>query len=171
MEKNSRIKYYLISCLGLAALVALDQLTKVLAVHFLKDKAPVVLIDNVLEFYYLENSGAAFGILQGKIIFFLISFIVVIFLFVMFARRVPLTKQFLPLRACILFIMAGALGNMIDRLRFQYVIDFIYFKLIDFPIFNVADIYVTVSVIVLVLLIFFYYKEDDLEKILHSSRK
>lgn len=171
MEKKSRIKYYIISCLGLAVFVALDQLTKVLAVHFLKDKAPFVLIDNVLEFYYLENSGAAFGILQGKIIFFLISFIVVIFLFVIFARRVPLTKHFLPLRACILFIMAGALGNMIDRLRFQYVIDFIYFKLIDFPIFNVADIYVTVSVIVLVLLIFFYYKEDDLEKILHSSRK
>ncbi len=173
MKKNdqSRIRFYLLACLGIAVLVVIDQLTKLLAVRFLQGQDPKVLIDDILEFYYLENTGAAFGMLEGKFAFFLISFLVVIVLFIIFAKRVPLTKHFLPLRACVLFIIAGALGNMIDRLQLRYVIDFIYFKLIDFPIFNVADIYVTVSMIVLILLIFFYYKEDDLEKILHSSRK
>lgn len=59
--------------------------------------------------------------------------------------------------------MAGAAGNLIDRIRFGYVVDFFYFRLIDFPVFNVADIYVTVSFAVLLLLVFFQYKEEDLE--------
>ena len=66
--------------------------------------------------------------------------------------------------------MAGAYGNFIDRLRLGYVIDFFYFKLIDFPVFNVADIYVTVSTIVFCLLLFFYYKEEDLERIVRSRK-
>ena len=59
--------------------------------------------------------------------------------------------------------MAGAIGNMIDRAVRGYVVDFFYFRLIDFPIFNVADIYVTVTMILLLILILFYYKEEDLE--------
>ena len=59
--------------------------------------------------------------------------------------------------------MAGAFGNMIDRAFRGYVVDFFYFKLIDFPIFNVADIYVTVTMVLLMGLILFYYKEEDLE--------
>lgn len=59
------------------------------------------------------------------------------------------------------FLTSGALGNLIDRIRLKYVIDFIYFSLIDFPVFNVADIYVTVSMIVLLLLVLFYYKDED----------
>ena len=66
--------------------------------------------------------------------------------------------------------MAGAYGNFIDRLRLGYVIDFFYFNLIDFPVFNVADIYVTVSTIVFCLLLFFYYKEEDLERIVRSRK-
>ena len=69
----------------------------------------------------------------------------------------------LPLKACIVAIAAGAIGNMIDRVRLGYVIDFFYFELIDFPIFNVADIYVTVAAFALVLLILFYYKEDEID--------
>ena len=63
--------------------------------------------------------------------------------------------------------MAGAFGNCIDRIRLNYVVDFFYFKLIDFPIFNMADIYVTVSAVALILLVFIYYKEEDLERIFH----
>ena len=69
--------------------------------------------------------------------------------------------RYLGLRMCTILITAGALGNMVDRTTQGYVVDFLYFKLIDFPIFNVADIYVTVTFIVLVLLIFFYYKDED----------
>ena len=60
-------------------------------------------------------------------------------------------------------ISAGAIGNFLDRVRLNYVVDFIYFSPINFPVFNVADIYVTVSFAVLILLIFFKYKEEDFD--------
>ena len=81
-----------------------------------------------------------------------------------------MTKKYAPLRICAIFILAGGLGNFIDRVRLNYVVDFFYFELIDFPIFNVADIYVTVTMFVLLYLIFFYYKEEDLDGIF-SRRK
>ena len=68
-------------------------------------------------------------------------------------------------------ILSGAVGNFIDRVRFQYVIDFFYFKLIDFPVFNVADCYVTVGFILLLILILFKYKEDDFENIFSFNNK
>ena len=77
--------------------------------------------------------------------------------------KLPETKRTIPLKACIVSVVAGAIGNLIDRVRLNYVIDFLYFKLIDFPIFNVADIYVTVAAFVLIFLILFYYKESELE--------
>ena len=60
-------------------------------------------------------------------------------------------------------VFAGAIGNFLDRLRLQYVIDFLYFELIDFPVFNVADCYVTIACASFAFLVFFYYKESDFE--------
>ena len=68
-------------------------------------------------------------------------------------------------RMCLYFIGAGAIGNMIDRMFRKYVVDFIYFRLIDFPVFNVADIYVTVAAVLLIVLVVFYYKDEDFDKI------
>ena len=72
-------------------------------------------------------------------------------------------KRYLPLRLCMLLILGGAVGNLIDRIRNQYVVDFIYFVPIDFPKFNVADIYITVGVAILAALLFFYYTDEELE--------
>ena len=82
-----------------------------------------------------------------------------------------MSRHYMPLRVCAVLIVSGALGNFIDRVRLDYVVDFLYFKLIDFPIFNVADIYVTVTTIFLFLLLCFYYKEEELEQILHSGKR
>ena len=79
--------------------------------------------------------------------------------------RMPHTKHFLPLRICLVAIVAGAIGNMIDRVTLHYVIDFFYFKLINFPIFNVADIYATCASILLIILLIFYYKDEDIDQI------
>ena len=81
--------------------------------------------------------------------------------------KLPNAQRYLPLRICAVLILSGAFGNCIDRIRLNYVVDFLYFKLINFPIFNVADIYVTVAAFLLVILILIYYKEDDLERIFH----
>lgn len=66
------------------------------------------------------------------------------------------------MRCVVVFIAAGAVGNMIDRLFYGYVIDFFYFSLIDFPIFNVADCYVVVAAFFAAILVGFYYKEEEL---------
>jgi signal peptidase II len=81
--------------------------------------------------------------------------------------RIPSGSYMLPIRVLIPVVTAGAIGNFIDRLMFGYVRDFLYFSLINFPIFNVADIYVTCSVFVLAYLILFHYKEEDLDFLGH----
>ena len=70
-----------------------------------------------------------------------------------------------------MLIGAGAVGNFIDRMSNGYVVDFFYFKLINFPVFNVADIYVTLSAVFLVILLLFKYKEEDLNVLVNSLKK
>ncbi len=154
-------KLYIIDISLLVVLVIIDQLTKFLAVLRLKDKPAFSIINGALEFNYLENRGAAFGMLQNAKLFFI--FVAVIFLavigYVLF--KTPSDKKYTKLHILLVFISAGAIGNMIDRLRLDYVVDFIYVSLINFPIFNVADIYVTLGTIVLVCLILFVFKDND----------
>lgn len=146
-------------------LVVLDQFTKVLAVNNLMNKEDIILIPNVLQLHYLENTGAAFSILEGKqLVFAIITPILLVGLcFLLF--RMPQVKKYQALDYIIVFLIAGAIGNYIDRIFNNYVVDFIYFSLINFPVFNVADCYVTVSVILLLILILWYYTDDDLEEI------
>lgn len=152
-------------------LVLLDQLTKGLAVQFLKDKDPFIIWDGVFELHYLENHGAAFGMLQGQRTFFLVIGIIVFAAALYLFRYMSENSRFWPLRLIAVCILAGAWGNMIDRLRLSYVVDFFYFKLIDFPIFNVADIYVSVGTAVLVILILFRYKDEELSGLLSKKKR
>lgn len=152
-------------------LVILDQVTKYLAVLLLKDQQPFVIWDGVFELHYLENRGAAFGMLQGQQTFFLVIGIIVFLAALYVFRYMSEDPHFMPLRLIGVGILAGAWGNMIDRLRLNYVVDFFYFKLIDFPIFNVADIYVSVGTAVLAVLILFYYKDEELNRLMERKKK
>lgn len=144
-----------------ALLVLLDQATKLAAVSALKDGDPFVLIPGAFQLQYLENRGAAFGLLQNARIFFLTVTLVALAAVIYVLVRLPLKRKYIVLRFLMVLIAAGAAGNMIDRVFLGYVRDFLYFSLIDFPIFNVADIYVTCATILLILLLLFYYKEED----------
>ncbi|MBD5449905.1 MAG: signal peptidase II [Lachnospiraceae bacterium] len=148
--------------MGICALVALDQYTKYLAVIHLKDKPAFNIINGILELNYLENKGAAFGMLQNQKAFFIFVAVVILGVIGYVLLKTPDKKKYRILHLLLSLIAAGAIGNMIDRIRLNYVVDFIYFVLINFPIFNVADIYVTVSTAVLVFLLLFVYKENDL---------
>lgn len=144
-------------------LTAFDLFTKSIAVNALEGGKRVPLIPGTLEFYYIQNRGAAFGIFQnGTLILGIISAVALAVLIFVYLR-IPDGKKYLPLRLVLIFIAAGAAGNLYDRITLHYVRDFIYFSLIDFPVFNVADIYVTCSVFILAFLILFYYKEEDLQ--------
>ena len=144
-----------------ALLVLLDQATKLAAVSALKDGGPYVLIPGVFQLQYLENRGAAFGLLQNARIFFLAVTLIALAAVIYVLVRLPLKRKYIVLRFLMVLIAAGAVGNMIDRVFLGYVRDFLYFSLIDFPIFNVADIYVTCATILLILLLLFYYKEEE----------
>ena len=143
------------------AAVFLDQYVKIIVRKTLPDNTKV-LIPDVLELKYLENAGAAFGMLQGQKIIFLILTIIIFMAVLFILFKLPNDYKFIKLNITLVFLLAGALGNAIDRVYKATVTDFIYFKLINFPIFNIADIYISISTIFLVILLIFVYKEEDL---------
>lgn len=151
----------LIDILSLALLTAIDQVTKYMAVIHLKGKPDIPIIKNVLVLQYLENKGAAFGMLQNQKIFFIFIEVLILFVIGFVLFRMPVQKKYYLMHIVLVFIGSGAIGNMIDRMMQDYVVDFIYFVLIDFPIFNIADIYVTCATVVFAFAILFYYKEED----------
>lgn len=154
----------------LCLLLVFDQYTKHLAILHLKGQSPIVLISRVLEFSYLENTGAAFSSFAGKQTFLILLTTLVILLVAWKYVTLPNERRFIYMRLCMLLILSGAVGNLLDRMTRHYVVDFIYFVPIDFPKFNVADIYITVGVAILALLLFFYYTDEELE-ILMTIRK
>ena len=160
-----------IDFLFLIVLVFIDQFTKYLAIIKLKNQPAFNIINGVLEFNYLENRGAAFGMLQNQKLFFV--FVAVIFLSVIIyvLVKAPDDRKYFSMHILLTMIAAGAIGNMIDRLRFEYVVDFIYFVLINFPIFNVADIYVTVATAILVIEVLFVYKDSDFNFLSLNQKK
>ena len=160
-ERKSFVLYLLWLIFGAGLLTAFDQWTKYLAVTHLKGQESIALIPGVLELEYLENRGAAFGILNNQQWFFYIITVVMAAAIIWIYLKMPRTGKFLPAHMVAVVILAGALGNFIDRIRLKYVVDFIYFSLIDFPIFNVADIYVTVSAAMVFVLVLFVYKDED----------
>lgn len=172
MPKHSILKKGLAAFFCSFFLILLDQFTKYAAVAGLKGQNPLVIWDGVFELRYLENSGAAFGLMQGqRMIFIPCTIVILIVIVYFFLRKIPNERRFIWLDIIAVLFFSGAIGNFIDRVTQNYVVDFFYFVLIDFPIFNVADIYVTVAAFLLILLGIFYYKEEDFERILPSKKK
>lgn len=159
---NKKIQTTLVSLISVIALTLFDQWTKWLAVEKLKDQAPYVLISGVFELNYTENRGAAFGMLQDQRLFFLIMTAIVLCGVALLFYRMPFERYYLPMRGIFVVFIAGTIGNLIDRVFLGYVVDFFYISLIDFPVFNVADLFITGSLALFVILILFRYKEEDL---------
>lgn len=162
-QKRAKVIMLLIDVVVTALLLSLDQFTKYLAIMRLKDNPAKVLIKGVLELKYLENRGSAFGMLQNQKFFIIFVGVVFLAVILFFLLKLPGEKKFRIVHIFLAAVIAGGIGNMIDRFRFDYVVDFISFVLINFPIFNVADCYIVVSVIGLFILFLFVFKEKDLE--------
>lgn len=180
------------STIIVALLNLIDQITKMFAFNGLKNTPGITIINGVFELKYLENQSAAFSLdpisliykifhityfdthpqvfLNCKMAFFIILTVAVLAIIALLYQRIPWNRRFLPLNVILIGFFAGAIGNLIDRMVHNYVIDFFYFSLINFPIFNVADIYVTLSAIALIIVVFFYYKEEDYSVIFSSSK-
>ena len=141
-------------------LLILDRVTKQWAASNLMS-GDVTVWDGVLRFHYLENRGAAWGLFENLFWLFYIITALAVVVMAYFYARIPFGKKYLFLRFLLVLLCAGAVGNFIDRAWYRYVIDFIYLEFINFPVFNVADIYVTLSIILLVICLLFVYGKDE----------
>lgn len=178
MNKKRIIKSGFWCVLFIAVLIFLDQYTKHLATDKLMGKDAVDLISGVLQFTFVGNKGIAWGMLWDKINFVVIltTIISILLLFLIFKIDLRINfyiennveklsskiKTLKVLQIIFLVMFSGAVGNLIDRIRIGYVIDFIYIKLINFPVFNVADIFVTLSMVALIILCLFRIDENEI---------
>ncbi len=160
-ENRPTFKTNIIFFIMFVLLTFIDQLTKWLAVQHLIDN-DIPLIPGVLELHYLENRGAAWGMLQNQT-WFLILIPVIVFVALLYGYlTLPAQRKYTLLRFSLVLLASGAIGNFIDRSFNQYVIDFIYFSLIDFPVFNIADCYVCISSALLLYCIIIKHKDENL---------
>lgn len=143
-----------------AFLIGLDQLTKFLVVTRMEEGESIPVLGKYLAITSHRNSGAAWGMLQGQMIFFYI--ITVVVLAILVYVYIKEAKDNLLLQTAIVMLVAGSLGNFIDRILFQEVVDFVDVLLIfyDFPIFNVADSALTVGVVLMIVEFFFMGKGE-----------
>lgn len=164
------MKKYIWGLLLTILLTGVDQVTKILAREYLANTGGKDIIPGVFRLEYLENRGAAFGILQEQRIMLLFVTFLILAIVIYGYHKIPAGRRFFPMQLILLLITSGALGNMIDRIFRNYVVDFLYFQLIDFPIFNVADCYVVIGSALFMLLVLFYYKDEDFA-FLHTQQK
>lgn len=167
---NKKLKQTIIALVITILMVVMDQYTKYLVVAKMHLHESIPLVKGVFELNYIHNNGSAWGMLGGKtLLLLIISSIVMIALCYVFYNVAGPAKYAL-IRFSIAILLGGAIGNMIDRVRLKYVVDFLYFKLIDFPVFNYADICVTVSLFVIIISIIFKYKPDDYDVFLGDKK-
>ncbi len=148
----------LICFLIMVVVIVLDQVTKWLAVEFLTKVETVPIIEDILHLTYIENSGAAFGMLKNnRWVFLVISTVAIIGLIIYLIKYPPKNKWLL---FGLSFIVGGGIGNMIDRIGLGYVVDFIDFRAINFAVFNTADSFVCIgAALVLIYVLFFEEKK------------
>ena len=149
---------YLIMALVAAVVVAADQLSKLWVLQNIPLHTQMNAIPGLFHLTYVQNTGAAFSSFQGMQWLFLL-------VFVLFTAGIiwEYSKKKLPFtgfdRWCIALVYAGGLGNMIDRLRLGYVVDMIAVDFIDFPVFNVADCFITCGCIALLVHLVFFNRD------------
>lgn len=142
-------RYYILYSLIIAVGIIIDQISKLAVVKLLKPIDDLPLFDGVFHFNYHENKGAAFGMLADqRWIFIVISTVAIIGIGIyLFFGKASSTLMGVSMA----LIVSGGIANMIDRIFLGYVVDFLYFKLIDFAIFNVADSFVCIGAGLMVL--------------------
>ena len=136
---NLKKRSCMLGIFGVILLLLLDQFTKYLASAYLKDGHSIILIQNVFQLHYLENRGAAFGMMQGMRYLFVAGTFLMLVLLVAVYWKSPMEQRYRWARLVLILLAAGAMGNLIDRLYQGYVVDFLYFDLKNFTNINVAE--------------------------------
>lgn len=135
-------------------LTGIDQWTKYLAETQLKPIDTIPLVQDLFHLTYARNTGAAFSILRDKQVFLILVTTIVVVALICYLIKILKTGE-AALKLSLAFIIGGALGNLIDRVRLNYVTDFLDFTLINYPIFNFADVFVVSGVAMLLYMVLF----------------
>ena len=163
MEKKEFIIDAVIHLFLVACFIFLDQATKARTRSCLLNGTSVELIRNVFSIRLVYNTGGPWGIMGNHTVLLTVISLLILVGIVFAYLWLPKIKRMRPLRICIIMIMSGAIGNMIDRIAYKKVTDMFSFDLIDFPVFNVADVLVVVGCILTFFLTVFYYKDEDFQ--------
>ncbi len=157
--------FFIITILAIVA----DQLSKAAVLQYLRAVETVPLLDGIFHLTYVENRGAAFGIFQNQRWIFIVLTLAVVFLlvYVVYIKKFR-NKMFL---ICGALVCGGAIGNLIDRVCRGFVVDMFDFRLIHFPVFNIADICVCVGVILAGIYFVFWDKDGTLDKLFERNKK
>jgi len=150
------LKYILI----ILSLIGIDQFSKYLALKYLKGVSSIPIINDVFHLTYVENRGAAFGLFQNnQIIFVIVAMIAcIVGLYYLYKKDLNLLAK-----SSIILLISGAIGNMIDRVRLGFVVDYFDFRIIWEYVFNVADIFVVVGTILLCIYILFFEDKEQVK--------
>ena len=159
---NKKHLSYIIYGVDAIILIALDQLVKLWAIANLQGQPVRPLIRGFLHLTYLENTGIAFGLLSGfggaQVLFSVVK-LALLALVIIYFFKLPQEPRFTLLRVPLLLIFAGGIGNLIDRVRLGGVVDMLAFSFFDFPVFNIADIYVTTGAFLFAIIVLFVVKD------------
>ncbi len=161
-ERAYSMKRLVRDAILITILVILDQVIKAIARKICSGGKEFAILPNFLSFKIQKNPGGPFGLLNDQPILFIL---VAVFFFVgilYIMVRIPAKDRYKPLHRGLSVLLAGIIANLVDRCFFLCVFDYIYILPIRFPAFNIADLYITISVIYLMILFLFKYKEQDL---------
>ena len=172
---DKALKKYVLPILSVIAIIVIDQWTKLLTLKYVKDTQGFYIINKVLRIFFVRNEGMAWGMLQNKQIIFIIITPIVIAALIYVFYKMPFEKKYIIMRICLIFLTGGAIGNLIDRvdavdrvellngvfttgnLFHGYVVDMIYAEIINFPVFNIADSFITAGFALLMISIIFIF--------------
>lgn len=151
-KNDFNLKCFIFEALLVIVVIMLDLITKYYAFKILptKPNQSSEFINGFMDFVLVKNFGASFGIFSGKtellIAFTIISLILLMLIWIFYLRTYsPVVK------ISIIFILGGGIGNLVDRITFGYVRDFLHFSFFDFPVFNVADSFVVIGTFILII--------------------
>ena len=170
-NQEKKIRIFILPIILISLLTVVDQFTKFVVQSTFELYETKPFIDGFMSFTYIQNRGMAWGMFQNKIPVFLIFTLLFVLVGFKILYNVADNKRYTMVKYVDILLIAGALGNFIDRLTLGYVVDFFDVEFIDFPVFNVADIYVVVSMILAIILLIFVYSNEELDEILRIFGK
>jgi len=144
---------------GLILITVFDQLTKLAAVKELMQIGTIPVLPDIFHLTYCENSGAGFGVFASYTkVLSVITLLIVAAAIIFVVMKRPQNRL---LMTALTFMTGGAIGNLVDRIRLGYVVDFLDFRLIHFPIFNIADCFVTVGAVIFAVYVIFLSEKKE----------